>query len=469
MAPRQASRQVSTDPRRRPGPRNGTTRVRCAILAGLIWTLSATAGFGEDGATKAAGTPGTLQSGLGEKLPGWLTLAGEFRFRFENREGLGYRQGSDDGYGLTRTRLEVGIRPASWLRFGFQGQDSRSPGIRKGLANPGALRDPFDLRQAYAEIGANQSPVSLTVGRQALIYGDQRLVGAPNWSNTSRVFDAVKLQVRGSGAKLDLFSGSVVRNDPDRLLNRWVEDTYLHGLYGALEEVIPGSTLEPYLLVQTTPSVVNELNARGDLDRYTLGFRAWAKGLGPWDYNAALVRQWGQAAGSEIRAWGYYGELGYSIEARLNPRLYVHYNFGSGDRDPGDGRTGGFVNLYPTTHGLYGHADRVGWRNQKSLRLGAELKPHAKLRLQFDFHSFWLASRRDALYSPAGRLSVAPPTGGAQDAKVGNEVDALFTVPVAETFSLGGGLGYLLPGPFLKANTPGQGHTYSYLFTTYKF
>ena len=101
--------------------------------------------------------------------------------------------------------------------------------------------------------------------------------------------------------------------------------------------------------------------------------------------------------------------------------------------------------------------------------MGADLKPHAKLRLQFDFHSFWLASRRDALYSPGGGLSVAPPPGGAQDAKVGNEVDALFTVPVTETFSLGGGLGYLLPGPFLKANTPGQGHTYSYLFTTYKF
>ena len=469
MAARPASRQISTAPRRRPGPSNGTTRVRCAVLAGLVWTLSATAGFGEDGAPQAAEPPPRLQSGLGEKLPGWLTLAGEFRFRFENRQGLGYSEGSDDGYGLTRTRLEVGIRPASWLRFGFQGQDSRAPGIRRGLASSGALRDPLDLRQAYAEIGANQSPVSLTVGRQALIYGDSRLVGAPNWSNTSRVFDAVKLQLRGSAAKLDLISGSVVRNDPDRRFNRRVEGEYLHGLYGSLEEVIPRSTLEPYLLVQATPSVVNELNARGDLDRYTLGFRAWAKGLGPWDYNAALVRQWGQAAGAEIRAWAYYGELGYSIEARLNPRLFVHYNFGSGDRDPDDGRIGGFVNLYPTTHGLYGIADRVGWRNQKSLRLGAELKPHAKLRMQFDFHSFWLASRREALYSPAGRLSVAPPPGGAQDAKVGNEVDALFTVPVTETFSLGGGLGYLLPGPFLKANTPGQGHTYSYLFTTYKF
>ena len=469
MALCQASQQVSIDPPRRPPRGNGSAPLKRALLAGLIWILSAPAGFGQGGAPKRDETPGTLQSGLGDELPGWLSLSGEFRFRFENGQGLGYSEDSDDGYGLTRTRLELGVRPVSWLNFGIQAQDSRAPGIRPALSNSGAVRDPFDLRQAYAEIGASRSAASLKVGRQALIYGDSRLIGAPNWSNTSRVFDAVRLQVRGSGAKLDLFSASVVRNDPNRRLNRSVEGEYLHGLYGSLENVIPGSTLEPYLLWQTKSSVVNELNALGDLDRYTLGFRAWGKGLGPWDYNAALVRQWGQVAGSDIQAWAYYAELGYSIEARLNPRLYIHYNFGSGDKDSQDGRFGGFVNLYPTTAFLYGRANRVGWRNHKGLRLGSELKPHSKLTLLLEFHSFWLASKTDALYSPAGRVSVAPPSGGARDAKVGNEVDAVFTVPVTDNFSLGAGLAHMLPGPFVKANTPGHPFTYSYLFTSYKF
>ena len=469
MALCQASQQVSIDPPRRPPRGNGSAPLKRALLAGLIWILSAPAGFGQGGAPKRDETPGTLQSGLGDELPGWLSLSGEFRFRFENGQGLGYSEDSDDGYGLTRTRLELGVRPVSWLNFGIQAQDSRAPGIRPALSNSGAVRDPFDLRQAYAEIGASRSAASLKVGRQALIYGDSRLIGAPNWSNTSRVFDAVRLQVRGSGAKLDLFSASVVRNDPNRRLNRSVEGEYLHGLYGSLENVIPGSTLEPYLLWQTKSSVVNELNAHGDLDRYTLGFRAWGKGLGPWDYNAALVRQWGQVAGSDIQAWAYYAELGYSIEARLNPRLYIHYNFGSGDKDSQDGRFGGFVNLYPTTAFLYGRANRVGWRNHKGLRLGSELKPHSKLTLLLEFHSFWLASKTDALYSAGGQVSVAPPPGGARDAKVGNEVDAVFTVPVTSNFSLGAGLAHVLPGPFVKANTPGHPFTYSYLFTSYKF
>lgn len=469
MALHEASQQASTDSPRRPARGIGRTPLKRVFLAALIWVLSAPSGFGQGGAPKQKDTPVTLQSGLGDELPAWLTLSGEFRFRFENLQGLGYSEASDDGYGLTRTRLEVGIRPVSWLNFGIQAQDSRAPGIRPALSNSGGVRDPFDLRQAYAEIGASQSPASLKVGRQALIYGDSRLIGAPDWSNTSRVFDAVRLQVRGAGAKLDLFSASVVRNDPNRRLNRSVEGEYLHGLYGSLENVIPGSTLEPYLLWQTKSSVVNELNAHGDLDRYTVGLRAWGKGLGPWDYNAALVRQWGQAAGADIQAWAGYGELGYSIEARLNPRLYVHYNYGSGDKDPGDGRIEGFDNLYPTTAFLYGRANRVGWRNHKGLRLGSEFKPHSKLTLLLEFHSFWLASRTDALYTNVGRVSVAPPPGGARDAKVGNEVDAVFSVPVTANFSLGGGVAHMLPGPFVKANSPGHPFTYSYLFTSYKF
>ncbi len=81
----------------------------------------------------------------------------------------------------------------------------------------------------------------------------------------------------------------------------------------------------------------------------------------------------------EIQAWGYYAELGYSIDAESSPRLYVHYNFGSGDEDGSDGRVGGFVDIYPTAHFLYGYNDLVGWRNLKNIRLGAEFKPPSEI------------------------------------------------------------------------------------------
>ena len=460
-----------TRPQARTIPARLMAGARRLALGGLLGAQMVSLAYADDKKrpSESEGPPRTLEEGLGDGLPGWLSLSGEFRVRYEGRQSLGFREGSNDGYGLVRTRLDIGIEPSSWLRFGFQGQDARAPGIRDGLPNIGAFSDGFDVRQAYAEIGDEKSPVRVTVGRQLLAYGDQRPVGALDWANTSRAFDAVKVELRGPGAKVDVFSASVVQNDPGRRINQSAEGNNLHGIYASLENILPGSTVEPYALWQTNPLTVNELNVRGDLDRYTTGVRVWAAGLGPWDYNAAIVGQRGDVAGAEIQAWGYYVEIGHSIDARWKPRLFADYNFGSGDEDPEDGRIEGFVDVYPTAHRWYGYNDLVGWRNMKNIRLGAELRPHPKLGLQFDFHSFWLVSRRDALYNVGGRLSVAPPPEGAADLKIGDELNFTFSAPVNEVISLSGGVGYMFPGPFLKAHSPGSGNTFTFFAIAYRF
>ncbi len=413
-----------------------------------------------------ASTPAT--SHVNNELPSWLNVSGELRFRFEDRRGNGYRKGEDDSYGLFRTRVNIGVKPKPWLDFLFQGQDSRAPG--KNDAN-GVFRDPFDVRQAYVKIGGGEgSPVAVTAGRQLLLYGDQRLIGPLDWTNTSRTFDAVKLELRaGDNAKFDVFSSAVVRNDPNRRTNQRQDGVNLHGVYGAIKNVIPRSTIEPYVLWQTNPLVVDEFGFRGDLDRYTSGVRVWSKGIGPWDYNVAIANQRGAAGGAAIRAWGSYAELGYSIRAPLKPRVYVEYTFGSGDADSTDGKIGGFNDIYPTAHLWYGYNDLVGWRNLKNLRIGADLKPHRKLGVKLDYHSFRLANRNDGLYNVAGVQTVAAPAGGAQNAKIGDEVDASFTIPLTTILTVGGGVGHMFPGAFLKRNTPGSRNTFTFLFVGYRF
>jgi hypothetical protein len=403
-------------------------------------------------------------------LPGWLKLSGEVRFRYESRQGLGFREGNDDSYGLVRTRLNIDIQPMPWLQFFVQGQDARAPGINDSSAT-GLYRDPFDLRQAYVRFRAGERrTVAVTVGRQLLNYGDQRLIGPLDWTNTSRAFDAVKLELQPhENVKLDVFSASVVENDPNRRVNVSPEGNNLHGFYGAIRKVIPKSTIEPYLLWKTTPFVSSELGRAGDLDRYTGGVRIWGKELGRWDYNLAVARQWGDSAGNRIRALGAYAEVGYTLPLPWTPRAYAEYTYGSGDADPNDGRVGGFDDLYPTAHLWYGYSDLVGWRNLKNARLGLQVSPHRKLKAAVDYHSFWLASRRDGLYNVAGRLAVAAPVEGAADTKIGDEVDVTFTVPLTPMVALGGGFGHLFPGPFLEANSPGHGNTFSFVFVAYKF
>ena len=114
-----------------------------------------------------------------------------------------------------------------------------------------------------------------------------------------------------------------MQNNPNRRLDQRRDSANLHGAYASIRKLIPKSTIEPYLLWQTNPLVVNELNFRGDMDRYTGGVRVWGKGLGPWDYNLAVAKQWGEMGNADIGAWGSYVEVGYSIAAPLKPRLYA--------------------------------------------------------------------------------------------------------------------------------------------------
>ena len=77
---------------------------------------------------------------------------------------------------------------------------------------------PFELQQAYVTLGnLKQFPLLLKVGRQELVYGEQRLVGSFLWNNSPRTFDAVKVRYQDAFFGVDLFTGGVVYNRHDHL------------------------------------------------------------------------------------------------------------------------------------------------------------------------------------------------------------------------------------------------------------
>ena len=102
-----------------------------------------------------------------------------------------------------------------------------------------------------------------------------------------------------------------------------------------------------------------------------------------------------------------------------------------------------------------------GWRNPKSIPIGSLFKTTGKISVRLDYHSFWLADKADGPYNVAGRRTVAAP--------VGDEVDATFTVPLTPIMTVGGGIGYMSAGPFIDANSPGSGNTFTFLFCGCKF
>ena len=120
-----------------------------------------------------------------KELPKWVQFTGDYRARVEGFSGGGFADNKDDIYWLNRFRLNLAIKPASWLTFFAQGQDARVWGKNQNPPVP-PFQNTLDLRQAYMEIGGTEKKTfGFRFGRQELVFGDQRLIGHLNWTNHS--------------------------------------------------------------------------------------------------------------------------------------------------------------------------------------------------------------------------------------------------------------------------------------------
>ena len=395
----------------------------------------------------------------GQALPAWLKLGAEIRGRAEANTGIRFAPGNDDSYYLHRLRLNATIEPQRWLRFVIQAQDSQAPGYSQKPV-PDTVVNTLDLRQGYLELGlADKGRWGLRLGRQELIFGEERLVGASNWGNVGRTFDAARLTYRRPGARLDWFAAAVAapvngRFDRPRLYNGF------YGFYSSFDRLIRDGAVEPYFLWKT--------NSRLREDIYTAGARALGKLPRRVDYNLEMAFETGHSAQEDVRAWAGHWALGYTLPRPQGPpRLVLEYNYASGDGDPRDGRRGTFDQLFPTNHSKYGTADRIGWRNIHDLMGGIEWKPTRKWKWNLDYHWFWLASRQDALYTEAGAVFTINPKASAS--RVGQEVDLQAAYQFSERLQLGGGYAHLFAGPYLKQSAKGSSASYPYLMWSYRF
>jgi hypothetical protein len=351
----------------------------------------------------------------------------------------------------------------SWLELTLEGQDARVASSDLGLSK---LEDPLDIKQAHVVVDLNRFQIQ--AGRQVLSYGTDRLVGASNWSNTSRSFDAVRMQLALAGGRLDFFASSVVQVDPDQW-NERKKGENLYGAYTMWPNLLEEGNLDVYFLTKTVEKAADFVGSLGEAKVYTTGARLVKRfhGEGGWasDLSAEAAKQWGSIVSQKLSAWAGYAIVGMSpAEWPLKPRFSAEFSYASGDQGQSPETVGTFDQLYPTNHSKYGIVDMVGWRNIQNLRLGAELNLMHGLKVSFDYHSFWLASAYDHLYASSGAVVVRGPVEGAVDRHVGQETDIMISFPVKRYLALGAGYGHLFAGPFLRDNTEGLGTSFAYFF-----
>jgi hypothetical protein len=400
----------------------------------------------------------------GSELPDWLKLGGEIRGRLEIMTGINFVPGNDDTYYLHRLRLNLGLEPVSWFHVYVQAQDAQAPGYRTRPI-PANVADTFDLRLGYLDV----NPVkawTVRLGRQELSFGDERLVGVSNWSNTGRSFDAARAIYSAPGVRVDVFSGAVVVTVNGRF-DRPHFNNKFHGAYVSLDRLPGKSVLQPYVFWKSNATAVDKEGRIGDLDVFTYGTRAVGHFTSRADYGFEMAFQTGHLSGDRIRAWAGHWTTGYRIrKSNRAPRAVAEYNYASGD-DGHPGRRGTFDQLYPTDHSKYGTADRIAWRNIHDVMAGLDWRPEPKLRVQLDYHGFWLADIRDALYTESGAPFVR--NINAPSRRIGTEMDLQVSYIYSEHLEFGGGCAHLFPGPYLKASTKGSAVTFPYVMWSYSF
>lgn len=415
--------------------------------------------------TASPAEPVPFPNRLNRTLPDWLQVRAEFRERMEAVEGAGFTSGRDDVYWLSRFRFNASITPTRWAGVHVQVQDARV--AKKSVGATGVpFSAPVDVRLAHLDLGTTRSRVSARVGRQELVFGEQRLVGHVSWLNAARTFDAARVTMRAPGVHLDVFAASVVRVQTDGW-DRSGHGNSFHGAHATSSSLIPRGTVEPYFFWRSDRGLRTESGALGRLRLGTTGVRLAGSLPAGFDYGLETAVQRGSLGGDSTSAWAQHLRVRTPALGR-GVRLVSEYNYASGDEDPADGRRGTFDPLYPTPHDKYGLADQVGWRNIHHVRAGIEVASIPRWPISAAYHSWWLASATDALYLVNGAQLARIPAG-APNRHVGHEFDAQVARAITPQIQIAGGYSHIRPGGFLRAATPGSSFHSTYVMLTYVF
>lgn len=477
-----------------------TTDVAADVATARAQAAIAAAGRRQDGpsfSAAPAAPPNVLYRALGE--PENWRIGGSFRARAEGianqfRPVPAFAANDILNSYLTTLHVEYGIKGP--VRLGVELFDSRGFFQQRNSSASTTEINALEPGQAYltldtGDLGGDGAKSSLTVGRFTKNIGSRRLVSRQQFRNTINAYTGASFDWQG--ANRDKFTALWVMphtrlpDDVDGILDNGIEfdreslNLQLFGASYTFADIL-GGTFELYgygLYEQDSGTGPRSVQTR-DRRLFTPGLRlARRPRVGAFDYDFEAIYQTGlareTAAATDLRdltvsAYFVHAEVGYTFEHAWRPRLSLHYDHASGDRN-GDGRFSRFDTLFgarrfeygPT--GLYGPVQRA---NLISPSIRAEIAPSKVWDAFIAYRPLWLASATDTFAATLVRDRT-----GRSGTFAGHQIEGrLRTWIVPDAMILETGLAYLAKGDFLRnaPNAPDTGDTfYGYLNTTVFF
>lgn len=352
----------------------------------------------------------TVLLGLHFKTKAQLSVNGQLRTRTEFRNG----QGAPLSKGLkpamfTSQRSRLNLLFNSYrLKMNVTLQDVRVWGQDASLINRTTTADNNGvmLHEAWAEIlltdtALKQKSLNLKIGRQELVYDDQRLLGNLDWLQQGRRHDAAVLKFEqnnwmvhlggGFNQNKEKSAGTIYDNTP---AGNYTASTNGAPMYKSMEFLYAGRKIgkgklsflffsdqfNPYRM-DSVGSGVAKTFTTGTWTRATTGL-FFTNSFGKLDITASAYHQFGKnGAGNKIN-----GQL-YSLSGFYTPRKL---GIGAG----ADITTARFDPLYGTPHKFWGLMDYFyvaspfGNHGLADYYIKTKLKTSDRLLIAADFHYF---------------------------------------------------------------------------------
>jgi hypothetical protein len=382
---------------------------------------------------------------------GTLDVGGELRSRYHHEEGhrgLGLT-GRDDQFWLTRLRSFANWRITEDVRF--FGEYIYADSAGETFAPRAIEENRGDAQNLFvdAKLLDDDIKVLARVGRQELLYGNQRLISPLDWANTRRTFDGALLKLSGDKTDLDLFYTNPVNRVPATAgSNDWDSADDNQHFYGAYltSKAFDIGTTELYYI-----GYDNE-NLNANFSSHTVGSRI--NGGESILYEFEGGSQFGDAFnGSDIGAGFVVGGLGRKIEAfgDWKPTVWGYWDWASGaSQSPFAFGDTGFNHLFPLGHKYYGFMDLFGRRNMHDFNTTFTAPLGKKVDLLLWYHYF-LLDRQTTVYN----INDTPFSNQLAASKdVGSEIDMLLTFKLNPRHNIVVGYSYFDAGDYYKL-TPG--------------
>ena len=404
-----------------------------------------------------------------------LSLSGQFRLRTEFRDGYGspLPKNTNPAFFVSqRTRLNFGYQVYR-LKLGFSIQDVRVWGQDVSTINKTTTQnnDGLMLYEAWADILLTDTTllnktVSFKIGRQELVYDDQRLIGNLDWLQQGRRFDAAVLKYETPVWMIHLAAAynQNQENSSGTLYNptppgNYPASTNGGSMYKSLEFLYVGRKLKGgtasflFFTDQFSKYSVDTINNSAVK---TYQSSTWARATTGFYFNntfhkigitAAAYYQFGKSSsGQQVSAELLSGFAQYSFTNKLSAGVGIDYTSG--------GKTGttsnNFDPLYGTPHKFWGFMDY--YYAASPFGIGGLTDYYIKLKNKISDKSWLVADFHQ--FSSATKVTV-PSIKNNQTKSFGQELDIVYSYNFTKDINFQGGYGHfwstsLLTSPNVK-------------------